>query len=102
MQWYDARMKMHSRALQIASVATLFTVAAAHSAPRQMQERPTPQAPAHPIVLHAARLLDVASGKLTAPGEILVDGDKIKEVSSQVTRPAGAEVIDLGDTTLLP
>src|ERR1700739_3963498 len=57
---------------------------------------------AHAIVLHAARLLDVESGHITTPGEILVSGDAIAEVGSKVTRPAGAEVIDLGDTTLLP
>src|SRR6201998_4335880 len=57
---------------------------------------------AHAIVLHAARLLDVESGHITTPGEILVSGDAIAEVGSKVTRPAGAEIIDLGDTTLLP
>jgi imidazolonepropionase-like amidohydrolase len=59
-------------------------------------------AAAHPIVLHAARLLDVESGRMVAPGEILVEGDVIREVGAKVARPAGAEVIDLGDTTLLP
>jgi imidazolonepropionase-like amidohydrolase len=63
----------------------------------------TPAAPpAHPIVLHAARLLDVESGRITTPGEILIDGNLIKEVGAKVSRPANAEVIDLGDTTLLP
>src|SRR5580693_1081846 len=66
--------------------------------PRQPQSAPT----THPIVLHAARLLDVESGRITAPGEILIQGDAIKEVSARVTRPAGAEILDLGDTTLLP
>ncbi len=56
----------------------------------------------HPIVLHAARLLDVETGKILMPGEILVQGDRIAEVGSAVTHPAGAEVIDLGDKTLLP
>jgi imidazolonepropionase-like amidohydrolase len=54
------------------------------------------------IVLHAARLLDVESGHVIAPGEILVDGHLIKEVGAKVARPVGAEVIELGDTTLLP
>jgi imidazolonepropionase-like amidohydrolase len=39
---------------------------------------------------------------MTTPGEILVDGDEIKEVGAKVTHPPLAEVIDLGDTTLLP
>src|SRR3984885_14815799 len=56
----------------------------------------------HAIVLHAARLLDVASGRIVKPGEVLVQGERIAEVGSKVAHPAGAEVIDLGDTTLLP
>jgi imidazolonepropionase-like amidohydrolase len=54
------------------------------------------------VVLHAARLLDVESGRITAPGEVLVRGDRIAEVGAKVNRPAGAEVIDLGDRTLMP
>ena len=53
-------------------------------------------------VLHAARVLDVAAGKMIAPGEILVVGDRIREVGAQVRHPTGATVIDLGDTTLMP
>jgi imidazolonepropionase-like amidohydrolase len=56
----------------------------------------------HPIVLHAARLLEVDTGRLIAPGEILIDGERIAAVGSSVAHPPGAEVIDLGDTTLLP
>ena len=53
-------------------------------------------------MLHAARLLDVKNGKLIKPGEILIQGDRIAEVGISVKHPAGAEVIDLGDRTLLP
>jgi len=61
-----------------------------------------PAAAGHPIVLHAARLLDIESGKIVMPGEILIQGDKISEAGASVSRPAGAEIIDLGDTTLMP
>ena len=54
------------------------------------------------LVLHAARMLDVASGSIVTPGEVLVEGDRIEAAGSHVERPAGAEVIDLGDTTLMP
>src|SRR5580698_2482474 len=54
------------------------------------------------IVLRAARLLDIESGKIVKPGEVLVTGERIVEVGSKVAHPAGAEIIDLGDTTLLP
>ena len=59
---------------------------------------PTP----HPIVLHAARLFDAESGRIVAPGEILVEGERITAAGSTVNHPAGAEMIDLGDTTLMP
>ena len=58
--------------------------------------------PPHSIVLHAARLLDVKNGRIVKPGEVLVQGDRIAEVGSSVKHPAGAEVIDLGDRTLMP
>jgi imidazolonepropionase-like amidohydrolase len=62
-----------------------------------------PQAPAsHAIVLHAARLLDVKNGRLVTPGEVLVEGERIVEVGPSVKHPAGADIIDLGDRTLLP
>ena len=56
----------------------------------------------HAVVLHAARLLDIETGKMITPGEVLVQDERIVEVASAVKRPQGAEVIDLGDTTLLP
>jgi len=62
----------------------------------------SPPATSHAIVLHAARLFDVKSGRVVKPGEVLVQGERIVEVGSVVKRPAGAEVIDLGDRTLMP
>ena len=62
------------------------------------------QAQAQPqgIVLHAARLLVIESGKIVSPGEVLVQGERISEAGSQVTHPTQAETIDLGDVTLMP
>jgi len=56
----------------------------------------------HSIVLHAARLLDVEGGKIVTPGEVLVQGERIVEAGPSVGHPAGAETIDLGDSTLMP
>jgi len=55
-----------------------------------------------PIVLHAARLLDVGAGAVIQPGEVLVQGDRIKAVGKSVDHPQGARVLDLGDVTLMP
>jgi imidazolonepropionase-like amidohydrolase len=54
------------------------------------------------IVLHAARYLDIESGKIISPGEVLVQGERIVEAGSSVKHPSGAQTIDLGDATLLP
>src|ERR1035437_388613 len=60
------------------------------------------QQPAAPIVLHAARLLQVDTGNLLQPGEVLVEGERIRAVGKTVEHPQGAKIIDLGDVTLLP
>jgi imidazolonepropionase-like amidohydrolase len=57
--------------------------------------------PDRPIHLRAARLLDVVKGELIEPGDLLIDGERIAEVAPSAV-PAEAEVIDLGDLTLLP
>ncbi|MGD0156222.1 MAG: amidohydrolase family protein [Terracidiphilus sp.] len=57
---------------------------------------------AAPIVLHAARLLEVDTGHVLRPGEILVEGERIKAVGTSVEHPQGAKIVNLGDTTLLP
>ena len=67
------------------------------TAPAQSQ---TPSS--HPIVIHAARMLDIKNGRIVKPGEVLVQGERIVEVGTSVKHPAGAEVIDLGDRTLMP
>src|SRR5271170_3542179 len=72
----------------------------AQTTEQQPQSQPTPSP--HAIVLHAARLLDVESGRITTPGEILIEADVIKEVGTKVTKPSDAQIIDLGDSTLLP
>ena len=55
-----------------------------------------------PIVLHAARLLQVDSGSVIQPAEVLVEGNRIKAVGTNVEHPAGAKVIDFGSATLMP
>ncbi len=53
-------------------------------------------------VLKAARLFDGKSDALVTPGVVVVTGGKIVGVGSGAAVPAGAEVIDLGDATLMP
>lgn len=53
-------------------------------------------------VLHANRLLDVESGRILTPGEVLIRGERIVEVGTKVAHPPEAQTIDLGDRTLMP
>jgi imidazolonepropionase-like amidohydrolase len=56
----------------------------------------------HPILLHAARLIELNTGQVIAPAEVLVEGERISAVGPSVPHPAGTEVLDLGDRTLMP
>ncbi len=58
--------------------------------------------PKQVVVLRASGMLDVAGGRLISPAEVLVEGDHIVEAGQHVSRPAGTQVIDLGDRTLMP
>jgi imidazolonepropionase-like amidohydrolase len=86
--------------MKIRQIALAGLVASSLSAGAGAQNTPTPIK--HPIVLHAARLFDAESGRIVTPGEILVEGERITAAGSSVNRPTGAEVIDLGNTTLMP
>jgi len=55
-----------------------------------------------PIVLKAARLFDSVSGRLQEPGIVLVEGARIQAVGADTRIPDNAQVIELGDATLLP
>src|SRR2546423_1786476 len=53
-------------------------------------------------VLKAAHLFDGKSNALVTPGLLVVTDGKVSAVGAKSSTPAGAEVIDLGDATLLP
>ena len=52
------------------------------------------------VVLKAAHMYDGKSNRLVSPGLVVVNGGSIESVGKN--GPAGAQVIDLGDATLLP
>jgi imidazolonepropionase-like amidohydrolase len=71
------------------------------------QESPAAQgtAPApHTLVIRARTLIDGTSAQPRANQEIVIQGDRITAVYAAGTRPAppGAEVLDLGNSTVLP
>jgi imidazolonepropionase-like amidohydrolase len=53
-------------------------------------------------VLKAARMFDGKGSTLATPGLVVVTDGKIVAVGAKAAVPVGAEVIDLGDATLLP
>ncbi len=72
-------------------LTALFSLLLAGSATAQQQ----------PIVVRAARMVDVTRGQLVAPAVLVISGDKIRSVGASDV-PAGARTIDLGDLTLMP
>lgn len=54
------------------------------------------------IVIRAGRLLDVKTGKTLTNQTIVIQGDKIASVGADAQIPAGAQVIDLSNATVLP
>ena len=60
------------------------------------------QAGAKDIVIHAGRLIDGVSKTERTQVSILVHDDRITDVQAGFVTPAGAEVIDLSNATVLP
>src|SRR5713101_2716263 len=64
----------------------------------QAQAAPAPKA----VVIRAGHLLDVKTGKTLTNQTIVIHGDKIASVGSDTQVPAGAQVVDLSNSTVLP
>jgi imidazolonepropionase-like amidohydrolase len=54
------------------------------------------------VAIKAARMFDGKSKGLVTNGVVVVQGDKIVDVGSNLVIPAGTRIIDLGDVTLSP
>jgi len=59
-------------------------------------------APAPLTVIRAGRLLDPEAGRILTNQVIVVEGKRIREVGGNVNVPAGAQVIDLSNATVMP
>ena len=64
-------------------------------------QAPSTAAAPTPVVVRAARMLDMTSGQMLRDVSVVVMGDRITAVNPS-TMPVGARVLDLGDVTLLP
>jgi imidazolonepropionase-like amidohydrolase len=63
-----------------------------------LSQQPAPRI----VAVKTARILDVRTGAMIDRAVILIEGDRIKEVGSNVAISANAEIIDLGQKTVLP
>ena len=83
--------------------AALFAAyLAAFAVPFAANAQQPQKAPSKTVVLKAARMFDGKSNSLTTPGLVVVTDNKIIAVGEGASIPTGAQVIDLGDATLLP
>jgi len=79
--------------MALATGPALATDSAAAATPA-----PTPA----PIAIRAGRFIDVVSGRTLTDQVILIRDTKIEAVGADVRIPAGAQVVDLSDMTVLP
>ena len=54
------------------------------------------------VAIKAGKLLDPETGKTASNQIILVEGSRIKDIGSNLAIPAGAKVVDLSNSTVLP
>jgi imidazolonepropionase-like amidohydrolase len=72
------------------------------TASAQAPARPPAVPFAMPIILKAAHMFDGVSDRVVSPGLVVVAAGRIVASGPSAILPPGAEVIDLGDATLLP
>ncbi|MFY0568220.1 amidohydrolase family protein [Archangium lansingense] len=80
--------------VRVLPLLLLAASAAAQHAPQS--------APKKPLVVRAARLLDVHSGAFIKNPVIVIENERISAVGPGLPVPEGAEVLDLGGATVLP
>ena len=57
---------------------------------------------ASPVALVGQQIIDGVSDQVRSENVILVEGERILEIGTRKIIPAGAEVVELGNTTLMP
>lgn len=82
----------------VPSVIGALTIIAIAQFPASSQNQPSPKT----VAIKAARLFDGVTDKLITSPVVVVEAGRIKAVGANLAVPAGAELVDLGDVTLLP
>jgi imidazolonepropionase-like amidohydrolase len=89
-------MKTHAMPRAAVAVAVVFVILAAFTqTPTSSQGKPVK-------VVYAGRLIDGVSKEVRTNVSVIIEGDRIREVRDGRVSLPGAEVIDLGDSTVMP
>src|ERR1700681_252638 len=89
---------MRPKLATTAAIALSIFISAGFSAAAQEKEKPALQK----IAIRAGRLIDGKSEAPIANALILIEGDHIVSVTTAAAPPAGVQVIDLSQATVLP
>lgn len=81
---------------------TLALLLALSSSHISLAQEPAQRLQPRRLAVRAARMLDLRTGTFVNNVVILVEDEKITAVGSGLATPAGAQVLDLGNVTLLP
>jgi imidazolonepropionase-like amidohydrolase len=84
------------------SIVTLVATIALHHQDLQSQERKFLTPPGQVVAIRAGKLFDAKSGNLLNNQVVLIRGDRIADVGTEVQIPRDARVIDLSTATVLP
>ena len=90
---------MRSAARKFVQIVSFSLLLSCSSASHSQNTRP---AASTRIVIRAARMLDVSTGKIVNDPVVIVDGERIVSVGTGSAAWKDARVIDLGDSTILP
>jgi imidazolonepropionase-like amidohydrolase len=96
-RWVPIRALTACAAMAAMAVMTALVATVLASPAAAAEQKPSP-----PVVLVAARVFTATSEVPLTPGMVIVEGDRIAQVGAGLAIPPGAEVIDLGDASLLP
>ena len=83
-------------------LASALLIVAGVSVGAQAQAPASAEAPPQITVIRAGRLINPETGTAAANQIIVIEGERIREVGSNIAVPPGAKVIDLSKLTVLP
>ena len=84
------------------SRGALFALAIVVTSAHVTNIRAAEPAPARVVIIKATRLFDGRGGEAITPAFVRVEGEKIVQIGRTMETPAGAQIIDLGQATLMP